>query len=155
MTAPEPTGPCDVPVAAAKFTAQDPTDLPAVAAKLIETIDELTKAIQDLLHRTARSEKQTRRQWIVIGLIAVVTAFSGITYYQQIQTSQTLDATRGDVLCPTWAVFLGSYNPSTRAEGADREYYEETFVVIRDGYKQLGCTLPLVPPATPRSSPPR
>jgi len=136
------------------MTAPDPNDLPAVAARLIETIEGLTESIQDLLHRTARSEKQARWQWLVIGLIAVVTVFSGITYYQQIQTSKSLDATRGDVLCPLYAVFLGSYNPSTRAPGADRDTYEATFVVIRDGYERLDCTLPLVPPATPRSSPP-
>ena len=146
MTAPEPTGPCDVPVAAAKFTAQDPTDLPAVAAKLIETIDELTKAIQDLLHRTARSEKQTRRQWVVIGLIAVVTAFSGVNYYQQAQTRSEQ--------CSMYSVFLGSYNPSTRAEGAGRDAYESALAAFREGYLRLGCTTPYVPPATPRSSPP-
>lgn len=136
------------------MTAPDPNDLPAVAARLIETIDDLTKAIQDLLSRTARSERREKMMWGVIGLVAALAVGMSLTYYQQIQTSKSLDATRGDVLCPLYSIFLGSYNPSTRASGADRDSYEAAFVVIRDGYERLECTLPLVPPATPRSSPP-
>jgi len=156
----EPTGPCDMPVAAAKFTAQDPTDLPAVAAQLIKTIDELTKSIQELLHRTARSEKQTRWQWVVIAAVVLIFAVQGVTTYQQIQTnrttvqnSQTLASVQGDVLCPLYAVVLGGYNPTTRTEGRDRDTYQATYAVMRDGFARLGCTTPLVPPPTSRATP--
>jgi len=134
---------------------QDPTDLPAVAAQLIKTIDELTKSIQELLHRTARSEKQTKWQWVVIGAISILFAVQGFTTYQQVQTSARLDDTRSGVLCPLFSVFLGSYNPTTRAAGADRETYEATFAVIRGGYRDLACTTPFVPPPTTRVTPPK
>lgn len=132
---------------------QDPTDLPAVASQLIKTIDELTKSIHELLHRTARSEKQTRWQWVVLAAVSILFAVQGVTTYQQIQTSSTLDDTRGEVLCPVWSIFLGGYNPSTRAPGRDRDTYEATYAVIRDGYNRLGCTTPLVPPPTTRVTP--
>ncbi len=141
-------------------TAQDPTDLPAVASQLIKTIDELTKSIQELLHRTARSEeqiarseRQTRWQWVVIGLIAVLFAVQGFTTYQQVQTNNRLDDTRAEVLCPVWSIFLGGYNPATRAPGRDRDTYTATYGVIRDGYDRLGCTTPLVPPPSTRVTP--
>jgi hypothetical protein len=150
-------------------TSQDPTDLPAVAARLIDTIDELTKSINELLHRTARSEeeiarskKQTRWQWAAILAVAVLFAIQGFTTYQQVQTSratiqnsQALASVQGDVLCPVWAVFLGGFNPSTRAPGPDRATYEATYAVIRDGYNRLGCTTPFVPPPTTRVTPPK
>ena len=134
---------------------QDPTDLPAVAARLIKTIDDLTKSIHELLERTAKSERQTRWQWVVIAAIAVLFAGGGLMAYQQLQTDRTLAETRGDVLCPIYAVWLGAYNPSSRAPGPDRTTYEATYVVMRDGYNRLGCTNPLVPPPTTRPDPPR
>jgi hypothetical protein len=144
------------------MTEPDPADLPAVAAQLIRTIDDLTKSIKELLDRTARSEeqiarseKQTRWQWVVIGAIAILFAIQGFTTYQQVQTSTRLDDTRSGVLCPLFSVFLGSYNPTTRAAGTDRETYEATFAVIREGYRDLGCTTPFVPPPTSRSTPPK
>lgn len=133
---------------------QDPADLPAVAAKLIETIAELTEAIQDLLRRTARSETHIRVMWGVVGVVVFLAGGMSALFYQQSQTNARLDDTRSGVLCPLYSVFLGSYNPSTRAPGTDRDTYEATFAVIRDGYKDLGCTTPLVPPATSRSNPP-
>jgi hypothetical protein len=140
----------------------DPKDLPGVALQLIETIDELTKSINELLHRTARSEeqiarseRQTRWQWVVITAIAVLFTVQGVTTYQQVQTSNRLDDTRAGVLCPLFSVFLGSYNPTTRAAGADRETYEATFAVIRGGYHDLACTTPFVPPPTTRPAPPK
>ena len=139
---------------------EDPADLPAVAARLITTIDELTKSIHELLERTAKSEKQTRWQWVAIVAIALLFAVQGFSTYQQVQTnkavieaSKSAGATRSE-LCSLYSVFLGSYNPSTRAPGTDRDTYELTYKTFREGYNRLECTTPYVPPATPRSSPP-
>lgn len=136
------------------MTAPDPADLPAVALRLIETIKDLTTAIEDLLSRTARSERREKIMWGVIALVLVLTGAMASTYYQQAQTSKALDDTRNEVLCPWNSIFLGSYNPSSRAPGPDREAYEASFVIIRDSYVRLGCTTPWVPPPTTRSSPP-
>jgi hypothetical protein len=136
-------------------TEPDPTNLPAVAAKLITTIDGLTAAINDLLRRTARSERFIA--FTVAGLVLDLglTIVAGFLMYSQYSTNATLEDTRGEVLCPLYSVFLGSYNPSTRSPGTDRKTYEDTFQVIRDGYQHLGCTSPLVPPATPHAAPPK
>jgi len=144
----------------------DPKDLPAVALQLIQTIDELTKSIQELLHRTtrseeqiARSERQTRWQWVVIAAIAILFTIQGFTTYQQIQTNQALIETSNSVvltraeMCTMYSVFLGSYNPSSRAEGVDRATYEGAYASFRAGYKRLACTAPLVPPPTSRATP--
>jgi hypothetical protein len=136
-------------------TSQDPTDLPAVAAKLIETIDDLTRAIQDLLQRTARSETHLKIMWVFVALVVFLTGGMAVTYYQQVQTTNALNDTRNEVLCPWNAIFIGSYNPTSRAEGPDRDAYEAAFVVIRDSYRRLGCTTPFVPPPTSRSTPPK
>jgi len=141
------------------MTEPDPADLPAVALQLIQTIDKLTKSIDELLHRTARSERQTRWQWVVIAAIAILFTVQGFTTYQQIQTNQALIETSNSVvltraeMCTMYSVFLGSYNPSSRAEGVDRATYEGAYASFRAGYKRLACTSPLVPPATSRATP--
>lgn len=135
------------------MTAPDPKDLPAVAARLIQTIDGLTEAIHDLLRRTSRSETQLKIMWVVVGLVVFLAGGMSLTYYQQAQTDRSLTATRSE-LCSLYSVFLGSYNPSTRQAGPDRDAYEAAFVSFREGYLRLECTSPFVPPATPRSSPP-
>ena len=136
------------------MTAPDPNDLPAVAARLIETIEGLTESIHDLLRRTTRSETHLKIMWVVVGFVILLAGGMSVTYYQQAQTDRSLTATRSE-LCSLYSVFLGSYNPSTRAEGLDRDTYEAVFMTFREGYSRLECTTPYVPPATPRPSPPR
>jgi hypothetical protein len=134
-------------------TEPDPSNLPAVAKELIITIAGLTSAIQDLLRRTTRSERLIA--FTVMGLILdlCLTIVAGFLVYSQYSTNAALDDTRSEVLCPLYSVFLGSYNPNTRAAGQDRKTYEDTFQVIRAGYAHLGCTSPLVPPAIPHAAP--
>jgi hypothetical protein len=83
-----------------------------------------------------------------------------VFYDKQKQTSARLEATilqlqtvihqqevlRSQVLCPMYKIFLGSYAPSTRNPGPDRDKYEATFNDMRIQFQSLQCAGELVPP---------
>jgi hypothetical protein len=85
----------------------------------------------------------------------VFTAGFIFLFYNQNRTADALDDTRGEVLCPLYASFLGAYNPNSRAPGTDRATYESVFAQMRAGYVHLNCTTPFVPKPTPTAPAPK
>jgi hypothetical protein len=130
-------------------------ELAKTAAQLTESVKTLTEAVGKLMDRTERSEKAILRTVALLILDVVLTIAVGASIYAQFATNARVeqairqqDVTTTQVLCPLYAAFLGSYNPQSRAPGSDRDIYEQNFVVIRDGYRILGCNTPFVPPPT-------
>lgn len=135
--------------------------LAKIAATLAEKVEANSTAIEHVATQQAaafeRQHKGERRVWITLGAaifdILLTIAMCGLFWFQY-HTNQALEDTRSQVLCPLYKVFLGSYNPKTRAPGFDREQYDQAFVVIRNSYQVLDCSGPLVPPPIPHASPP-
>lgn len=130
------------------------SSLGATGRALSAAVNGLTKAVDNLIERATKSEKRTRGIAVAVILDLLFTAAFALLYYNQHRTEVELTDTRSQVLCPLYSVFLGSYNPNTRAPGVDRQTYEQIFSQFRDSYNHLQCTTPLVPkPTTPAPTP--
>lgn len=135
------------------------------AKVLADTVGALALAVDQLDRRTNRSERMTIAVafGLVIDLIlsiAVALLIGNLfTLNGQLQTAVAREATtRQQAICPLYALLLGSYNPSSRAEGADRDAYNKVFITLRDGYESLDCVSPIVPPridTPPATIPPK
>lgn len=103
-------------------------------------VDGLGQAIDE-----ERARGRNLRRVLVAVVVSIVVGFGGLGGVWYVQAQRTLLVDR--VLCPLYALFLGSYAPESRAEGPDRERYEAAFVTIREGYRELGCEerQPVVP----------
>lgn len=130
-------------------------ELAQSAAELTKSVKLLTDAVSKLMARTERSERAILLTIVTLVIDVVLTVVVGASIWGQFATNTKVDAalrqqeiTTNQVLCPLYAVFIGSYNPESRAPGTDRETYESNFQVIREGYEILRCTTPIVPPAT-------
>lgn len=138
-------------------------ELAKSAAELTTSVKTLTEAVEKLMGRTERSERAILLTVVTLIIDVVLTIGVGLSFYAQFATNSKVEQairqqeiTTTQVLCPLYAVFLGSYNPQSRASGSDRDIYEQNFVVIRDGYKTLQCSTPIVPPPTRApTTPPR
>ena len=123
------------------------------AAALDVDVKALTAAVDRLGDRMDRSDRD--RRWFVVAIVAViaVVALIGYVAVRAERTARAQEQLRSDVLCPLYGLILGGYTPQTRDPGPARAAYEDTFVVIRDGYRILGCTAPLVPPRSDLPAP--
>lgn len=126
----------------------------AAVAPLVEAVGALRSAIEGLEVRADRARKNITGIVIAVIIDVIFTACITIVYIGQEQTAASLADTRGEVLCPLYSVFLGSYNPGTRAPGVDREAYESIYAQFRASYQHLNCTTPLVPKPTPTTNAP-
>lgn len=129
------------------------------AAVLAGEVGRLRAAVAALDRRASRSSRVLAGVVLTLALDVVLSLALGFTIASQFTTNTRLDETvaqeniiRSEVLCPLYAVFLGSYAPQSRPEGAARQQYEQAFTTIREGYVKLRCTTPPVPA---RSDPPR
>ncbi len=123
------------------------------ARALADRIGALAAAVSELDRRTNRSEKITIGVILGLALDLVLSIAVALILTSQAATDESLQAavdretaTRQDALCPLYSLFLGTYNPNSRAEGPDRDVYIANFGVLRQGYASLDCTGPIVPP---------
>lgn len=123
------------------------TTLAARAAALAGSVTELRGAVEWLDRRANRSRRVLAIAVAGLVLDLVLSVAVGFALLAQVETSKRQDVVQSEVLCPLYAIFIGSYRPESRTEGPDRQKYEEAFTVIRGSYAKLGCTGPPVPPA--------
>jgi hypothetical protein len=142
------------------MTEPDPKDLPAVALRLITTIDGLTKAIGLLMDRAEASEKKideaetgisatkkhVKVMWALIAVDLLLSFTLTTLFYLQFETNQKLNDTRAEVLCPLYSLIAGAYDPSTRKAGAARDAYIAGYQNISSAYSHLDCPTPPLPP---------
>lgn len=129
-------------------------ELLAVATSLTEVVNGLRASVDALVVRAEKSER--RIFGIVLAVILDLSLTVGLLFlwHSQTQTSDALDDTRNQVLCPLYGAWLGTYNPNSRSVGRDRQTYEDVFSLMRDQYQHLSCTTPLVPKPAPTTSQP-
>jgi len=140
-------------VAAAKLTGQV-TELLAVVGTLKERLTEVEEDQGGTNRRVKRNESKANFLRALLVFDIAMTLFVTLLYWREFQTNRQLDATQSKVLCPLYSIFLGAYNPDTRPAGQPRQTYEDDYVIIREGYRILACTTPIVPPAIPHAAPP-
>lgn len=123
------------------------------AQALADTVGVLADAVDNLNRRTGKTERTTI--FVVLGLAVdlVLSVAVAVLVSSQISVSGDVQAaiareasTRQDALCPLYGLLLGSYNPTSRAEGTARDQYNEAFRVMRGAYDSLDCATPVVPP---------
>lgn len=129
-------------------------ELLTAATSLTLVVDGLRVSVDALVKRAEKSER--RIFGIVLAVVLDLSLTVGLLFlwHSQTQTSAALDDTRNQVLCPLYGAWLGTYNPTSRRPGQDRDTYEDVFSLMRDQYQHLSCTTPLVPKPTPTTSPP-
>lgn len=123
------------------------------ARALGRQIEHLSLAVERLDRRTNRSEKATLA--VVFGLLLdlVLSVAVALVLANQVTTNERIQAavdreslTRQEAVCPLYALVIGSYSPNSRAEGPDRDAYNEVYDRLRAGYASLECTVPITPP---------
>jgi hypothetical protein len=131
------------------------------AQALADTVGVLAEAVDKLNTRTNKTERTTI--WVALGLAVDLVLSVAVAVLVSAQISVASDvqlavaresSTRQDALCPLYGLLLGSYNPSTRAEGTARDQYNQAFQVMRNAYNTLDCTNPVVPPRLEPTTPP-
>lgn len=130
-------------------------ELAAAAAELKEEVAGLKLAVEQLTERTCRAERASFRTMFAAVILLVVVALLGWSTYAEFQTAARLDAVINNALCPVYALFVGSYDPSTRPlnpdgsyKGSPREKYDAAFLSpqgINAAYASLRCTTVVVP----------
>jgi hypothetical protein len=139
------------------------TDLYARTKALVESVDDLHAAVDDLTERWAESEaaaakarKSAAWSQAVLVVLVVVSAALALLAWTSFDTAQRLDVEvqRNEVvtqqsLCPLFNLIVGSYRPESRPAGPERDAYEQAFVQLRTARDQLACREGLVPPSQP------
>lgn len=117
--------------------------------ELDNDVKQLTAQVQRLNERADKTDRDKR--WLIVGLLLVL-ALVGLIGFVTVRAERTAheqEQLRSDVLCPLYGLILGSYDPDSRAPGAARDKYEQSYKVFRDGYRALHCTPDqIVPPRT-------
>lgn len=147
-----------MPTEAERFRA-----LTEAAKSLSETVAELTNSVTELWVRSKR-----QKLGLIVGLaglfadlvlsVVVIT----VLHDQDVANAQLAEAivqqkelvsrqetVRSEVLCPLYALIVGSYNPTSRAAGENRAQYEAGFTAMRNQYRALNCSIAPIPPAQP------
>ena len=142
-----------------------------VAERLVEVEERVQKSVDNLHDSVEEQNLHNARKigWSIAAaaFAVVLSALMAVGYLKQVETSGRLttlieaqarttdrlekliaqqDLIRNQVLCPMFRVFLGSYQPESRAPGPDRDKYEQAFAEMRSQYAVLQCTGDLVPP---------
>jgi hypothetical protein len=130
-------------------------DLVQQAKVLADRVGAFSVAVEQLDHRTNRSEKIVVVVVAVLVLTLLLALIVGAVLIQQRETQQDVTAavareskTRQEGLCPLYALLLGTYKPESRPEGEARQLYIEQFQIMRTAYATLDCKGRVVPPAT-------
>lgn len=126
----------------------------AIQAKaLADTVGVLAEAVDNLNRRTNKTERNTILVALGLGVDLVLSIAVAVLVTSQISVAGDLQSaiaretsTRQDALCPLYGLLLGSYNPTSRAEGAARDQYNKAFQVMQAAYNSLDCATPVVPP---------
>lgn len=140
--------------------------LAAVAVELaaeVARLAEASKGQADALERLTvevrnKTWKTTVKIRWMIALVVLCLILSGATLIGYFRTSDLIanqEVIKGQVLCPMYKIFLGSYQPETRTPGADRDKYEAAFKDMWTQYGALNCTGALVPPRYDLPHPPK
>lgn len=135
------------------------------AKALTDRVGSLVLAVEQLDNRTGRTERVT--MWVVFGLLLDLVLSVAVALVVGNQFAAAADIreavsresiTRQQGVCPIYALLIGTYNPTTRTEGQDRDAYIATFQTLNEAYHALECKLPPVPPRSDQSAipvPPR
>lgn len=112
------------------------------AAILTKTVAALSDDIDVLARRAKRAEWFIKLITVSLILDFILTLSVSYLVANNI-TTQSRIAT----ICPLYAFTLGTYAPTTRKTGADRDQYVQQFSDMRDKFENLGCgpDYPLVP----------
>lgn len=136
--------------AAAKLTARV-SDLVTEVDQLgdrLHSAEELAKANAALVKANAERVKSNERK---ANMLRILLAFDMLLTVLAFYLGWTLFETniRLDAVCPLYAFNLGTYAPQSRAPGADRDLYIQSFDKMRIKFADLGCgpEFPLVPGA--------
>lgn len=128
----------------------------AVLAKASkDQADALEKLAGEVKHKAGKTTVKIR--WMV-ALVALCLILSGavlVGYVRIRDLVENQEVVKGQVLCPMYKVFLGSYQPETRTPGPDRDKYEAAFTDMWTQYGALNCTGALVPPRYDLPHPPK
>lgn len=127
-----------------------PDDLAAAAGGLRDEVAGLRLDVQQFGRRLTRTERKSGRTVLFVGALTALVLLVGLVAWQQAATQQRLEDVTQQSLCPTFALLLGGFDPSTRAEGPARDQYVATFASFRRSYDVLRCEAPFVPPRTER-----
>lgn len=122
------------------------TELAARASALADKVSGLSLAVAQIGRRTDRSEKLTLAVGLGLALDLVLSAIVAFALHSLYEVKDREDATRQQALCPLYSLILGSYAPTSRPEGEERDKYEAAFAEMRDAYASLNCRAGLVPP---------
>lgn len=133
----------------------DVDPLVAAIAPLAENVAHLSTSLDHVLERTKSAETAIGRSKKALVFTSVALLVDILITIVVVSIFRDQEHTRAEVLCPLFSVFVGSYDPTSRKEGPDREKYEDTFRVIRQGYATLKCRGPIVPPRVDGKVPPR
>lgn len=117
-------------------------------AGLCQAVDRNDQRVDGLREDFGRlADRQTRAEdrivWTAVFTLVAFLLATGVTI-----TALRGEATdrRLDKLCPVLALLVGGYDPNTRPPGEARAKYDDSFGVMRQSYRDLACTQPLVPP---------
>lgn len=130
-------------------------DVAVLAKASKDQADALEKLAGEVKHKTGKTTVKIR--WMV-ALVALCLILSGavlVGYVRIRDLVENQEVVKGQVLCPMYKIFLGSYQPETRTPGPDRDKYEATFKDMWTQYGALNCTGALVPPRYDLPHPPK
>lgn len=126
-------------------------------AEQARLVAENTAVQERQARRIERAEKLATRTAVFVSVLVLLCGLLALLGFRQVVTEDRLNqvvaaerTARQEGQCPLLALFLGSYNPNSRAAGEDRAKYEEAFTRIRGIYARLDCqdTQPVVPGST-------
>lgn len=123
------------------------------AADLASEVGRLSLTLEQSRRRQDR--QRLGLQITVVGLVLDVILSLAAIWILHTQSAQNarLEKVTNDALCPMFSLFLGSYNPDSRAPGVGREAYEDAYSELRRIYGPvLGCATAIVPPRTDQST---
>lgn len=103
-------------------------------------VDENNQAVAANSRKVDENTRKTRIKirWL-IGLVILDLVLSAAVFWSYITIRRVVN----DALCPMFSIFVGSYDPESRAPGPGRDVYEDNFRKIRVIYYDvLTCSQP-------------